>query len=196
MNLEQLRAKYGKGTAATNNTTIEANESTSFFGRAVDKTVSGTKTAASAVGGVMPATRKSVKDLAAQMNNRINNNEKEIFKNRLMIEMIAQATGVNLPSDEEMDELYEEYMVEERELKKINEAEVSTEAESISPIKSITSLFKPKSKNGFADAIELLDEEVTEDEEEEIVEEQKEEPAPKEAPKGRRKLGRQAPLAE
>lgn len=195
--LAELRAKYGKGNTATENNTINADASTSFVGRTLDKTKEVAKKSGSVVANAMPATRGSVKDLAAQMNNRFNNQERETFKNTLMIHMIAQATGVNLPSDEEMDELYEQYTKEQKEVKEINETEALAEVESTT---TSTTTSKPKSirqkllGNAFDDMLDELDEE--EDDIVEVIEEEEVEEQQEEKPKGRRKLGRQAPLAE
>lgn len=202
MNLQQLKAKYGKATQTTTATT-EVKETMSaasvltagLFGRTVNKTSDVVKTAGSAVGNVMPATRKSVKDLAATMNNKFNEVEEKLFEHELYIHMIAQAKGVNLPSEEEVKEIYKEYLKEQEE--QTNETEALAEVEStistiISSVTDSVLSALDKKLNITSD----VEEEIVEVTEEEEIEEVEETPAPKKETTGRRKLGRQAPLAE
>lgn len=75
----------------------------------IKKQLNTAKKAGKAIRGVMPVTNNRFESMVEMMNNKHNNNEREIWKNRFRAEMIANAIGVNLPSEEELDALYEEY---------------------------------------------------------------------------------------
>lgn len=79
-----------------------------FASKAVDSTVSTATKTGSALKGVMPATNKKVDNIAAKFNSRLNSVEKQQRIDSVKVSMIAQATGVNLPSDEEIMEALDE----------------------------------------------------------------------------------------
>lgn len=281
-NLQSLRAKYGFG-AASVETTASATATPAVKGKGafafaqslvggqteeksvVTKAWDTTKSAAVKTGNfvadVTPATRGSVKDLAASMNNKFNQVDEKLFEHELYIHMIAQAKGVNLPDEETVKAMYQQYLKDqeeeakkEKEAKKV-EAEVNTEAETSavsesivnsvvsavlsalgkSPKEEVKEEEKPAApvKKKFYQPEETTVEETPEKEEEEAKEQVEEQVKPqpkqrrfkcaekgckkkvyekgdvceecasveeepkKQAPKsGRRKLGRQAPLAE
>lgn len=211
MNLEQLRAKY-----ATNNTKAEtvtaATETvvetvpvlgTGWFGNTTTRTVQVAKSAATSIGGIMPATNRRVDSIASEFNSRINNVEVKQWGQDVKIEMLAQLLGANLPSDEELVAAFEA----QQNQKKVEEEAIKAEAvaEAVaSKMEKMMEMFA--SMMGKA---AVIDEpvEITEDEIYEIIEEVVEEPKPKkqakpkkeeEAPKGtgRRRVKRGAPLAE
>lgn len=178
----------------------------------VNKVVDATKSAAvktgSTVKGILPASNKKVDSIAAKFNSRLNNVEMNQRVDDVYISMIAQATGVNLPSREEVIEALAE-QDEADKAAQITEAVV--DAVNNPEIMNMVGMFMQKlfGMNPMAPVVE----EVEDDEEEEIVEvivEPKPKKAKKEQPKqeenvvtkaekinkGRRKLGRQAPLAE
>jgi hypothetical protein len=278
-NLQSLRAKYGFGAATTTETTASATPvkgkgafafAQSLVGgqseqTSVSKAWDATKSAAVKTGNVVanaaPATRGSVKDLAAAMNDKFNQVDEKLFEHELYIHMIAQAKGVNLPDEETVKTMYQEYLKQQEEESKQVEAEVSTEAEtstiSASIVDSVVSAVLSalgkgqKTEEQIIKSDEELEEYMTGDKpaaptkkkfyqpEEETVEEAPEEeeakaqveeqvkdkpkqrrfkcasegckkkvyekgdtcdacaePKAEAKPKGRRKLGRQAPLAE
>ena len=119
MNLEQLKAKYAKGTEAAKE--VQASSTGKVWGA--------TKTAVKATGsfvhGVMPATNRRVNKIAEELNAELNNHKFELFKHDIMIEMIAKKVGVNLPDDET---LFRYYMEEEANNQPVAESSESVES--------------------------------------------------------------------
>jgi hypothetical protein len=227
MNLQQLKAKYAGTTATTAVQTVKT-ATTGFAEKAWETTKSATATTTSYIKDVAPATNRRVNSIASELNVQLNNHEKELFKQQIMIEMIAQSTGVNLPSDEVLEQYWES------EQERIA-AEAKAEAEKALPQETVDSMaakvmeqvlaaFK---KNGFApkeepkekveskltpEQTKHLDELVasgkeseesvdTDDEADTVVagttkESRRKAANEKKKGEGRRRLGRQAPLAE
>lgn len=121
MNLQQLKAKYAKGTTAAENvkTTVSGTST-----KAWDATKNAAVKTGNYVVDVAPATNRRVNSIAAELNAQLNNHEKELFKHEIMIDMIAQATGVNLPDDETLEAYYKASKEEEA-----YQAEQATKAE-------------------------------------------------------------------
>jgi hypothetical protein len=162
-NLQSLRAKYGFGAASVETTAPAAaatpavkgkgalafaqslvggqTEEKSVTAKAWESTKSAAVKTGNFVADVTPATRGSVKDLAASMNNKFNQVDEKLFEHELYIHMIAQAKGVNLPDEETVKAMYQQYLKDqEEEAKKEKEkveAEVKTEAETPAVSESI-----------------------------------------------------------
>lgn len=85
----------------------------SAFNTVVDSTKSAGSKAVGAVKGVAPVTNRRFEDMVSQLNEKHNNHELEIFKNKVRTHMIAGAVGVNLPSDEELEAMYKEFKEDE-----------------------------------------------------------------------------------
>jgi hypothetical protein len=202
--LSQFKSALGNNGGAA----VEA--TTQFANKAWDTTKSTAATVGSTVKGVMPATNKKVDGIAAKFNTRLNNVEMQQRVDAVKISMIAQATGVNLPTDEEIVEAILEDDRLEAQAKK--DEEVAKKVAAVADVvvnPEVTQMLgmlaqKLFGTNPFG--------EVEEDEEEEIIEIKQPEPKKEEnvvkmetkkdegvaAPLkgGRRKLGRQAPLAD
>lgn len=220
MNLEQLKAKYAKGTEAAK----EVKSSTT------GKVWGATKTAAKATGGfvygVMPATNRRVNSIAEELNTQLNNHEFELFKHDVMIEMIAQKVGVTLPDD---DTLYAYFVDAQASSQPVAESSESVESFAGKVFEAVMSKLKklpveeteveevvveeveptkPKRKGKGskskpapqeAEVIEDYSEEAAEARaKEEALRKKKEQETPKEdkPKKGRRRLGRQEPLTK
>lgn len=214
MSLNELKAKYGKKeTVSTTAASI-----TKATAGAAAKTWNATKSAAVTTGSyvkdVAPATNRRVNSIAAELNAKYNNHEKELFKHQVMIEMIAQATGVNLPEDEVLEEYYAHHLKEQEEAAKQQSQTVTeTDVESIAQqvMNHVLSAFK---KQGYVPEEEETtnneesvntDDEVNMDTTPEPESNRNQTAADKfnetmdeeqPQPRKRRRLGRQAPLAE
>ena len=217
MNLQQLKAKYANN--ATSAGVVTKVDTTTVTAKAWNSTKSAAVKTGSFVRDISPATNRRVDSIAAELNARYNNHEMELVKHEILIQMVADATGVTLPEDGVIEE-YAREVIKEREAereaaRKAQEAAESKEEDEVKSMadkfmKYVTAAFE---KNGYApkpecpvqfteDAKELFREELGEEEEAEeqvtqddILPEPEEEEAPKEKV-GRRRLGRQAPLAE
>ena len=117
MNFEQLKAKYAgnQGTAATPVATTESKPSI-------------WKKSTAAVVGVLPATNRRVDSIASELNDKYNNNSKELFKHKVMLEMIAQQVGINLPTDADLEAYYEEILKQEAQAQQAAPAVAAQEA--------------------------------------------------------------------
>jgi hypothetical protein len=154
MNLQQLKAKYANNTAAAT-TTASVQQPVTVSGVA-SKTWESTKSAAVSTGNyvkdIAPATNRRVNSIAAELNAQYNNHEKKLFKHEIMIDMIADATGVNLPADEVLEQYW---TAEQQRIAAEAKAKAETEAKSegsdekamaAKVMEYITEAFK---KNGF-----------------------------------------------
>lgn len=182
MNLQQLKAKYAAKETATTTTAVTTTktadtstivEGPGLFSRAMKSTVNVTVAVAKTTRGVMPVSTRRFENIVEGLNDKHENTDRELFKNKVMIHMIASAVGVNLPTDAELDKLYEEYDKYEDE--------------------------------GVLEQIEAIEEEMAKQEEviEQVEEAVEEVAATEEKPEkekkssgGRRRLGRQKPIAE
>lgn len=191
MNLQQLKAKYGTtatatvtAPAASASVTPETTVATTYaqapglFSRAVKSTVSITTAVAKTTRGVMPVTTRRFENIVEGLNDKHENTDRELFKNKVMIHMIASAAGVNLPTEKELDALYEEYD---------EYADDSEEAMEVA--QEIGEM--PEESEVVKEEVVVQEEVIVE--EEVAATEQEETKAPT---TGRRRLGRQKPIAE
>ena len=220
MNLEQLKAKYAKGA-----TTVKSEAAGTM-----EKAWSATKNAAvkttGAVRGTMPVTTRRFERFASELDGRVSDHDKELFKQGVMIELIAQQAGIQLPTDTQLEAYYQDYLKQQEEEAKKAEAQAE-----VTEATMLAFLDKVLAKVGF-NSKEVIDEVVAKQEEEEEKEEtaqerrnrlnrerrakrkkereeqeKQQEEQQEEAPKkeeeskpaskrGRRRLGRQAPLVD
>lgn len=173
--LNQFQAAI-KGTVAGAATGTE--EKKSVASKAVNKFVR-----------AMPVHTGKFEDIVEELNEKHNNTDRQLWKNELMIRMVAQNTGTNLPSEEEMDESYDAYiagLAKEAKRKAQEEAAAAKakeeEKEGKKPAK------KKKGKVDLLAQMRALIEEVEESDEETEVEEPEaqEEPKPAAKPQQRR----------
>jgi len=80
--------------------------------------------AAKSVKEVAPVTNRKFNKAVEEFNARHNQHEREIDKNRLLAHIIANAAGIELPSEEELDQMYDEAMAMEEEVEEIVEEPV------------------------------------------------------------------------
>jgi hypothetical protein len=204
----QSALNQGAGTVAGATAAAVVN-STDKVSKAFDATKSATIKTGSAIKGVMPATNKKVDTIAAKFNNRLNNLEMQQRVVDVKLSMLSQMTGVQFPTDEEIVEaLTEQDEVEAAAQATQAVVDVVSNPEMISMFGAIAE--KLFGINPFAPAEEEEEAAVTvisettevidEDEVPEPIKQKAEEKnvatKAEKINKGRRKLGRQAPLAE
>lgn len=137
MNIEQLRAKFGVKTNEGAVQTAEAKETKVELGAKVKEVASKT---GDAVMNQLPVRRKTFKAYAQATNERLNNVDREAWKARMVAEIVADATGVNVPSEEELDAMYEEFMAAEEEAQQAAEKAAKEETEKEEAEKAAESL--------------------------------------------------------
>lgn len=179
--------------------------------KAIDKSVVAAGKTVGAVKGALPASNKKVDGIAAKFNTRLNNVEMEQRVQDVYVNMIAQATGVALPSKEEV---IEELIAHDEAEKASQATQAIMDAVNNPEMVNMFGMIAQKlfGFNPFA-PIEEDDEEIEVEEEVEVVEETKvtepvklkvvEKPVEQETIANaqgltgpRRKLGRHAPLAD
>jgi hypothetical protein len=120
--LSQFKSALGQNVEAG----VEATNQ--FAGKAWDTTKSTAATVGTAVKGAMPASNKKVDNIATKFNSRLNNVEMEQRVQEVYINMIAQAKGVILPSKEEVMEALLEEDRAEAQIKQAEETAKKVEA--------------------------------------------------------------------
>lgn len=129
--LNELKAKYAAKAIASEVTVSEGTTKAialpGLFGRSVAKTKEVSVSTASTIRGVLPVTTRRFEDIVMELNEKHNNQDLESFKNKTRVHMIANAVGVNLPSDEELEALYVSYIAEQEAQAEANAPEVTEE---------------------------------------------------------------------
>lgn len=228
MNLEQLKAKYAKG-----NKVEKAVESKGTVGKAWSATKEAATKTTGAVRGTLPVTSRRFEGFVADITDKVVDHDKELFKQGVMIELIAQQAGIELPTNDQLEAYYEDYTKQQEAEAKAKEPEV-TEDVMLAFLDKVLAKVGFNSKEVIDEVLEEVKEEQTESprerrnrlarekrakEKQEAEEAAKKEEAPKKEekqpkapkkdkpakkdepakdetkPKGRRRLGRQAPLA-
>lgn len=182
----------------------------------VDSTFAAAGKAGSTVKGLMPATNKKVDTIAAKFNSRLNNLEMQQRVVDVKLSMLSQATGIDFPTDEEIVEA----LVEQDEAEAaVQTTQAVVDAVANPEMLNMFSMIAEKlfGMNPFVQPVEV-DKDIYELKVDEPIEVEIPEPVKKKAevktqPKkeevvveakgltgpmksGRKKLGRQAPLAE
>lgn len=116
--LNQFKAALNGKAAAADLTANLVPSAQDMMSQAWASTKSATAKTGSAVKRSLPVTSGRFEDMVSAMNEKHNNLERDAWKNKFRIAMVAQATGLNLPSDEELDVLYEQHLEEELEAAK------------------------------------------------------------------------------
>ena len=186
--------------------------------KAVDTTFAAAGKAGSTVKGIMPASNKKVDTIAAKFNSRLNNLEMQQRVVDVKLSMLSQATGIDFPTDEEIVEALVE---QDKEDAVIKSTEAVVDAITNPEIMNMFGMIAQKlfGINPFDkeeeddDIYEIEESELTIIDEDEVPEQIKAKAKVKTQPKkeevvveakgltgpmksGRKKLGRQAPLAE
>lgn len=187
--LNQLQAKLN-GTASEGAAPSGKKKAVSVLKSSAQTTKSVAVKSAKSVRSVMPVTTRRFEDMASEMNQRHNTTERDVWKNKLMIHMLSQYVGAKLPSDEEMDELYEQYLSD---MKEVAEEQVE---EAPAPKKESSRVNLSSLMDTLSGRNEVVEPVADEPEPEEEEEEEEEEVRTPKKPSGRRRLGRQAPLAQ
>lgn len=92
----------------------EASKKEGFMNKAVESTTTFVKKAAETTKGIMPVTNRRFDAMVQGMYSEVNDVKKEAWKNKFMVHMLAHHTGMNMPSEDDLDALYQDYLAEEQ----------------------------------------------------------------------------------
>jgi chemotaxis regulatin CheY-phosphate phosphatase CheZ len=205
--LNQFQAALNKGAGTVAGAAVAgAVNASDKVNKAVDSTKAATKKAGNGIKGVMPVTNNKLDNLANKYNKRLNNVEMEQRVQEVWIKQLSGTTGTVLADREDIV----------ADLLEADEAEKAAQTTK-AVVEAVTN---PEMMNMFGTIMERLfglnpfnpqddEEEVEVVEEVEVIEEAKPKAEPKKQQKkeepvvkaetkknGRKRLGRQAPLAE